>query len=170
MDSSITIREQRHSIWKTGTCIAGGLTILFGLIYWNLSDPLWAGIFRLIAFIFFSLTIFGALKLIGDPLTVTINSTPDRLSIGYKQKEKTVREDQFKPSDIQDFIITTDEQSFWRRYLHPGSATLKIRFNDDQHDLHLFEYSGRILFFEETAIQEVYAFLNKQHVPGQSQK
>lgn len=162
MSNSITIEEQRHHVWKIGTFIAGGLTILFSILFWYQSDPLWVGILRLIAFIFFSLTVFGALKLLDGPVSITIGHTPTHFQIIYQQNEKKIREEEFERSAIQEFIFSTENKSPWKRYLKPRSATLKIRFNDGRSDLHPFEYGGRTLFFNESALLEIQDFLNAQ--------
>lgn len=163
MNHSITIEEQRHQVWKTGTIVAGAITILFSFLFWYQSDPLWVGILRLIAFIFFSLTVFGALKLLDGPVSITITSTPTHIQVNYRQDEKTVQQEEFEQTAIKDFVLTTGDKSPLKHYLHPRSATLKVRFNDDHRDLHLFEYGGRILFFNESTLLEVQDFLHGQH-------
>lgn len=163
MNHSITIEEQRHQVWKTGTVIAGTLTILFSFLFWYQSDPLWVGILRLIAFIFFSLTVFGALKLLDGPVSITITSTPTHIQLNYRQNEKTVREEEFEQSAIEDFILSTGDKSPLKHFLQPRSATLKVRFNDGHRDLHLFEYGGRTLFFSESMLLEVLDFLHAHH-------
>lgn len=163
MNHSITIEEQRHQVWKTVTVTAGTLTTLFGFLFWYQSDPLWVGILRLIAFIFFSLTVFGALKLLDGPVSITITSTPTHIQVNYRQNEKTVQEEEFEQSTIEDFVLSTGDKSPLKHYLQPRSATLKVRFNDDHRDLHLFEYSGRTLFFEESMLSEVQGFLHAHH-------
>lgn len=172
MDHSITIEEQRHQAWRTGTFICGGLTLLFGLLFWYQPDPLWVGILRLIAFIFFSLTVFGVLKLLDGPVSITITSTPTHIRLNYRQNEKTVREEEFEQSAIEDFILSRDKKSPWRQYLQPRSATLKVRFNDDHRDLHLFEYGGRTLFFNESMLLEIQDFLHArshQYEPSEAE-
>lgn len=162
MSNSMTIQEQRHQVWRTGTFIAGGLTILFSFLFWYQSDPLWVGILRLTAFIFFSLTIFGLLKLLDGPVSIKINSTPTHLQVNYQQKEKTVRKEQFEQSAIQELILSTEDKPLWKRYLQPHSSTLKVRFNDGHRDLYLFEYSGRTLFFNEATLLQLQNFLKDQ--------
>lgn len=162
MSNSLTIQEQRHQIWKKGTIAAGSLTILFGLLFYNQSDPLWAGLLRLAAFIFFSLTVFGALKLLNGPLTITIHSSPTHLKINYRMKEKNVRKEQFEQSAIQEFIPSTEYKPFWKQLLQPRSSTLKVRFSDGHRDIPLFEYGGRILFFDEATLARVQKFLTSQ--------
>ncbi|HLR33117.1 MAG TPA: hypothetical protein VK074_11545 [Fodinibius sp.] len=159
MNNSITIREQRYGVWKTGTLIAGGLTVIFGALFWYQTDPLWTGILRLVAFICFSLAVFGSLRLMEGPLSVSLSSTPRLLRITYRKNKKIVRKDEFEHADIQEFIRTTDGIPRWDQYLQPHSETLKVRFHDEHHDLQLFEYSGRTLFFHETALSKVQDFL-----------
>lgn len=162
MGNSITVQEQRHQVWKTGTVIAGGLSLLFGLLFWSQPDPFWVGILRLIAFIFFTLTVFGALKLLEGPLNITIHYTPDHLKLSYKMKEKNVQEEQFEQSSIQEFIHYTGDKPILNRYLQPHSATLMVRFNDEHRDLPLFEYGGRILYFDKNTLEQIQNFLNTQ--------
>lgn len=161
---SVTIYEQRHEAWKSGTCMAAALALLFGLLFWWASDPLWIGILRLTAFIFFSLAVFGTLKLLSDPFEVTLSSQSDKLLVDYKQKEEIVHKEQFDCSSIQKLVLSTREKPLWSRYLQPNTATVLINFNDNNQDVHLFEYSGRTLFFDESSLHEVFKFLKQQNV------
>ncbi|MCW9708303.1 hypothetical protein [Fodinibius salsisoli] len=170
MSTSITIQEHRHHIWKTGTYVSVFLAVLLGIIFWNATDPLWIGIFRLAAFIFFSLSIFGLLKSMGTPLTITLSSSSDHLLVNYHQGDDVVQKEQFECSSIDDFTVSTDTPVNWFPFLYPPSATIKVAFNDGHKDLNLFEYSGRTLFFEKPKLQEVLTFLRSQNIPVQPVK
>jgi hypothetical protein len=162
--SSITIQEQRHHIWKVGTYISGILAVLLTLVFWNIPDPLWVGILRLLAFIFFSLAVFGVLKCMGDPLTVTLRSTSEHLIVNYSQGDSVVQKEQFERSSIDNFLVAADSPVNWIPLFYPESKTIKISFNDGHQDLNLFEYSGRTLFFAEPNIQEALTFLESQDI------
>ena len=167
MSNTITIREQEYHLWKTGTYIAGLLSLFFGLVFWNLTDPLWVGIFRLLAFIFFSLAVFGVLKRLGGPLKIVISNSPEYLTVEYQQKDKTVQQEQFERSTIQGFQSSGSSPKRWLSSVipSPSSKTLFICFNDQAHNLPLFEYSGRTLFFSSSTIREVEHYLRKEDIP-----
>ncbi len=164
------LQLQRNHIWKIGTYVSGSLAVLLGIIFWNATDPLWIGIFRLAAFIFFSLMVFGILKNMGDPLTITLSCTSDHLLIDYEQGDKLVQEEQFERSSIADFIVSTETPVNWLPFLYLQSGTIKVTFNDGHHDLHLFEYGGRTLFFEKAEIEEALHFLRSQDIVVQPAK
>lgn len=172
MSNTITIREQQYQLWKTGTYLAAVLSLVFGLIFWNLTNPFWVGIFRLLAFVFFSLAVFGVLKRLGGPLKIIINATPEYLTIEYQQKDKIVQQEQFERSTIEGFQPSENKQERWLSSVisSPSSQTLVICFNDQAHNLPLFEYSGRTLFFSQSTIQEVESYLDKENIVAQSQE
>lgn len=162
MDRSMTIYEQRHEIWRKGTYASAVLTILFFIFYWNISDPLWIGILRLVTFIFFTLTVFGTLKLIEPPMEVKLSFNTNYLLISYVQNGKEVLNEQFDRSAIKSILHTTNGLPFWTHYLHPQSAILKVGFKDEQQKSPLIKYRGRPLLFEQNKLLEVQEWIDEE--------
>ncbi|WP_185958203.1 hypothetical protein [Fodinibius sediminis] len=162
MNNIITITEQRHRIWWTGTIIAALFTVLLTMLYWNQSNPLWIGILRLAAFILFTLTVFGILKLSNGPLSIVVEHTPTHLTIDYRQKEKTVRHEQFEQTSIEELVISQKEQPLWRQYVQSSSATIKIHFSEEKRNHYLFEFSGRPLIFSKSDLLRLKDFITSR--------
>lgn len=161
MNTPLTIKEKIDPLWKYGTSIAGVLTLLFSLLFWNLSDPLWVGIFRLVAFIFFSYAVFGILKQLGGPLRLVISYTPEYLHIKYSKKEKIVQQEKIELNTIREFTIVEESSLLDWLSDYPKPATLHIRFRDQDHSRPLFEHDGRILFFDRKTISETDHYLRE---------
>lgn len=162
MGRSVTIYEQRHDIWRKGTFASAVLTILFFILFWNISDPLWIGILRLVTFIFFTLTVFGTLKLMEPPMEVELSFNSNYLLISYVQNEKEVLNEQFDRSAIQSILPTSSDLPFWTHYLHPQSAILKVDFKGKQHKSPLIKYRGRPLLFKQDKLSDVQKWINKE--------
>src|SRR5699024_1902300 len=111
MDATLTFQEDYHALWRYGTWVAAGLSLFFALMFWSSTNPLWVGIFRLIAFIFFSFSVFGLLKRVKGPLQLAISRTPEDVIIEYRKKEKVVHKEKIERAAIGDVIIF-EESSF----------------------------------------------------------
>lgn len=159
MSNSVTVQEDIHKIWKTGSIISGLLCVIFFLIYWNINEPFWSGIFRLGAFIFFAIAMLGGLKLMGSSLQVTLSSTEELLLITYQKKGKVIQEEQFKKETIKEVIPVKPRGNIFYTYLQPSSRTFKINFTDTDRDLHLFEFGGRPLLFDPSSQRTIENFL-----------
>lgn len=159
--NSVTVQEDTHKIWKTGSFISALLCVIFFLIYWNANDPFWAGIFRLTAFIFFAAAMLGGLKLMGSSLRVTLSSNDELLLVTYQKKEKVIHEEQFQKDKIKEIISVKPRGNPFYTYLQPASKTFKVNFRDTENSLHLFEFSGRPLLFDPASQQVIKDFLQK---------
>ena len=115
---------------------------------------------------------FGILKRLGGPLKIIISNSPEYLTIEYQQKDKVVQQEQFERSTIDGFQPSENSRQQWLSSViaAPSSKTLLICFNDQAHDLPLFEYSGRTLFFSSSTIDEVESYLRKEDISAQPQK
>lgn len=164
MNESITVQEQRHKIWKIATIGSAVLCGTFLLIYWYLSDPFWISIIRLCAFIFFSGTVLGYLKLRDGPLRITLNSSDKLLLISYQKKGETVQEEQFERGSIKEIISTGSQQNLVNRFLQPNAAAFKISFTDSDRILYLFEFGGRPLLFDRPSQKKIKRFLQGREI------
>lgn len=158
MNTSITVRESSHRLWKTGTIASAVLCIIFFGIFWSISDPFWTGIFRLGAFIFFAIAMMGYLKLMDGPLEITLSYDQDFLLVSYFKKGKEIQEEQFEKETIKKIAPIRPSNSFLA-LIQPDVATFQINFNDTNRDLYLFEFRGRPLLFNENSQAEINNFL-----------
>lgn len=154
MDSSITVHESTHWLWKTGTIISGIFCIVFFAVFWNISDPFWTGIFRLVAFVFFAIAMLGSLQLMDGPLKITLSSDKDLLLVAYQKKGKEVQEEQFDRETIKEITPERPKQNMLR-LLQPDAVTFRINFNDTDSDLYLFQFRGRPLLFDQSSQKEI---------------
>lgn len=159
MSNSITIREEsNYKFWKKGTYLSAAFCLVLFLIFWNVSDPFWGGIFRFVSFIFFTIAVLSSLQLMNRPLSVTLSSSDDQLEVVYRKKEKVIHKEQYKRSTVVHVSLFKDKQNILQRYLQPDWATMKINFCDRDRELLLFEFSGRPLYFDQTSIQQIKKF------------
>jgi len=159
MDTTLSFQEDFHALWRYGTWIAAGLSLLFALIFWSLTNPLWVGIFRLVAFVFFSFAVFGLLKRLSGPLQLVISRTPEDIIIEYRKKEKVVHVEKIERATIGDITISEDSSFLSRLPATEQSTTLFIHFQDEEQSLPLFEYDGRTLFFNRSSMLEADRYL-----------
>ena len=160
MDRTLSIQEQINDFWKYGTYFAAAVSLLFAILFWNMPDPLWAGIFRLAAFIFFSFAVFGILKQLGGPLHLTITPTPEYLLIEYRKKDKKVHQEKIERRTILEFAVAEEEPPWQIGRLYPRKlSTLLVCFKDDDQRIPLFEHDGRTLFFDTQTIIKTEHFL-----------
>lgn len=158
MNSSITVRESTHWLWKTGTIISGVVCIIFFAVFWNMSDPFWTGIFRLCAFVFFAIAMLGYLQLMDGPLKITLRSDKELLLVAYEKKGKEIQEEQFEKNTIDEIVPTRPNQNLLS-LLQPNTATFRINFNDTDRNLYLFQFRGRPLLFDQSSQEKILDYL-----------
>ncbi len=161
MSTSVTVQEDIHNIWKTGSIISALLCIILFLLYTNMDDPFWTGILRLGAFVFFAVAILGGLKLMGSSLRVTLSFTDEFLLVTYQKNEKVVHEEQFKRETIKKIFTASPRGNLLYAYLQPSSKIFKVSFTDTSKDLYLFEFGGRPLLFDSASQQTITSFLKE---------
>lgn len=164
MTDTITVKEQTHKYWKTGTYLSAGLCILFFILFQIIGSPFWGGILRLVAFIFFALTVLGILNMMSGTLTIIIHSTEEHLIVSYQKNHNTIHEEQFDRKTIKKVVSTQSQKNLVNKLIQPQSATLKGSFNDTDHDLFLIEFGGRPLFFDHKTVQRIKNFLADQEI------
>ena len=160
MSDSITIEEQTHYYWKQGTILSAVLCLITFTVFWNLGTPLWSGILRLVAFIFFALTILGYLNIMNGCLTITLYFTDSLLQVDYQRQDKTIQEEEFDLSTISSVKPTQSKQNLIQKVFQPESATLSVDFTDTDRKLYLIEFGGRPLFFDPHTIEQIVGFLS----------
>lgn len=158
MADEITITEANYPLWKKGTIISGLLCVAFFGLFWMLKDPFWVSITRLISFVLFALTVMGYLQIMNGPISVLLTTTDKHLIIAYQKNGKTVQEEEFKKNTIKEVFATAKGINVGLRLIKPSLQTFQINFTDTDKELHLFEFSGRPLIFEEKAQGEIVHF------------
>lgn len=160
MNSSITIQESTHWLWKTGTIISAVICIIFFAIFWTMTDPFWTGIFRLCAFIFFATAMLGYLQLMDGPLKVTLRSDNESLLVAYKKKGEEIQEEQFERQTIEKIVPTRPKENPLS-FIQPNTVAFRVNFNDTDRRLYLFQFRGRPLLFDQSSQKEITDYLEQ---------
>ena len=155
MNDSLTIEEQIQPFYKFGTYVSAVICIISFLIFWNITSPFWISIFRFGSFIFFAIAVLGYLRLMNRPLTVTLESSDDKLKVFYKKNGKVIQEEEFDRSTVKN--VTLEDLKF--NFMGSVVKSFRIHFTDTSNKLYLFEFSGRPLFFDQQAIDKTIDFL-----------
>jgi hypothetical protein len=164
MKDSVSVQEEMHSFWTKATYICGILTVITFLIFLASKEPLWSNILSLITFIFFALAVLGSLKIMNGPLTDTLKTDNNHLLVTYNKNLEIIQEEQFERLTIQEVKLTGEGRNVISSYLLPKAAALRVSFTDTDTKLYLFEFGGRPLFFNQTDLQEITSFLEKNGI------
>lgn len=160
MNSSITIQESTHWLWRTGTIISAILCIIFFAIFWNMSDPFWTGIFRLCSFVFFAIAMLGYLQLMDGPLKITIRSDKESLLVAYKKKGEEIQEVEFERQTIEK-IVPTRPKANLLSLIQPNTVAFRVSFNDNEQPLYLFQFRGRPLLFDQPSQEKIMNYIKQ---------
>lgn len=158
MDKSITISEENYDFWKTGAIISAVLSAITFTVFWNIDDPFWISITRLVAFIFFAMMILCYLQIMNGPIEITLKITDKIVLVSYQKNGRNIHEEQFEKDTIKEIYPTTSGVNFLLRKLKPSIKTFKVSFTDTDKDLNMFEFSGRPLLFSKNSREEILQF------------
>lgn len=164
MKDSVSVQEEMHSFWTKATYACGIFTIITFLIFLTSTDPLWSSILSFIAFAFFALAVLGSLKIMNGPLTVTLEADNNHLLVTYNKNLDIIQEEQFERSTIKEVKLTEKGRNILSSYLLPEAAALRVNFTDTDTKLYLFEFGGRPLFFNQTALEKIRTFLTENSI------
>ena len=159
MADSVTVSEHTHKFWKTTSIFSGIISIICFVIFWNLTDPFWAGASRFIAFIFFAAAVMAYLKIMDGPLEVTLTSSEELLEVTYTKKERAIQEEEFDRNSIKKIELRQPQGNIISSLLQPSSQAFRITFSDTDQKLYLFEFRGRPLLFDLDSQQKVRNYL-----------
>lgn len=160
MNSTVTIQESTHWLWKKGTIVSAIFCVIFFLIFWNIADPFWKGIFRLCAFVFFAIAMLGYLQLMDGPLQITLRSDKESLLVAYKKNGKEIQEEEFERQTIKKVIPTHPKENILS-FIQPKKMAFRVSFNDTDRALYLFQFRGRPLLFDQSSQQEIKTYLKQ---------
>lgn len=159
MEETLTVEEQLTARWKLLTIISACVAVLFFVIFLLIDDPLWKGIFRLVAFIGFTGTVLGWLRLRDGKKTIHIEILENQLLIHYLKENNVVKEEVFERKTIKN--VYKKELSRFKKILNLGNGyEFYITFTDTKTKLGLFEYSGRNMRFSKEIATNIDQFIN----------
>lgn len=160
MEASLKVEEVKSKYWRPLTIFLGIICIIFFVLFWNLEDPFWVGIFRIISFLCFAGTIFGALKLMEGNLKLNLEITDQDLTVRYLKKERTVHKESYKLSTINNIFPVVPNENWSLPFLQNSFEGFLIDFSDSDQTLFLFEFGGRPLVFSEENRDRIIDFLS----------
>lgn len=152
-------KEQLSPLLKTAVFISLAISVLFLIIFLITNDPLWKGIFRLLAFIAFIGVVFSYLRLRQGQKQIQMELIDGQLLITYFEKSEMVKEELFERKTIKD--IYKKEYKHSRFPFMAKGYEFVITFTDTKTILPLFEYSGRHLHFSETETKKIDGFIHE---------
>lgn len=165
MDESIEVNEKYSSNWKPTLYSSLTIAAITFIIFLNIDDVLWAGIFRLTAFISFSLSIFCMLKVMEGRKTFRITINDGSLQVSYLKNDEVLQTEKLKKKQIESvykvplyFKLPIADYKF----SVTNNCNFKVRFTDKEEDISLFKFGGRTLTVDEKESHKLERFL-KDH-------
>lgn len=160
MNQKITVKEQFSPRWKYTAILCSIAAILFFILYLIGNNPLWIGIYRLVAFIAFICAVFSFLRLREGKKELRLECIDEHLAITYLHKSKIIKEELFERNTIRD-INKQEYKPFGKFSFFDQGYQYFISFTDTDNKLSMFEYSGRNLHFSSDVTKKIDEFLEK---------
>lgn len=171
MDESIEVNEKYSNNWKPTLYSSLVIAAITFVIFLNLEDVIWSGIFRLVAFISFSLSIFCMLKVMEGRKTFRIAMRDGSLQISYIKNNEVVQTEQIRQKKIDSIYKAPFYFTFpfteYRFPLKTGS-NFKVRFREEESDANLFKFGGRVLTVDEKESHKLENFFRNHDLYSQS--
>lgn len=170
MVNSIKVNEKYSNNWKPTLYTSLAVAAVTFIIYLNLEDVIWTGIFRLTAFMSFSLSIFCTLKVMEGRKTFQISIDDGSLKIAYLKNDKELQEDIISLDKIEKvYKQTTGSKIPLTNSLFSASdnCTYKIQFKNDD-DICLLKFGGRVLSVDSTETQKLESFFSSHNLFSKS--
>jgi len=165
MEENIEVKEKYSNKWTPALFISLLVALIAFLIYLNLDDVLWTGIFRLLAFISLSLGIFCMLKVMEGSKTFGVEIRDDLLLISYLKNKEVIDTEKLKIEDIKSIYREPHRLKFLFSDYHielSGNHCFKVEFhNEEESDMALFKFGGRVLTVDEKSGQKLEQFLKR---------
>ena len=152
MDESIEVNEKYSNNWKPTLYTSLAIAAVTFVIFLYLDNVLWAGIFRLTAFISFSLSIFCMLKVMEGRKTFRISVRNGSLHISYLKNNEVLQTEKLKKEQIESVYKTPFHFKLPiadYRFSLANNCNFKVRFRDQEKDMSLFKFGGRALTIDE---------------------
>lgn len=173
MEEVIEVNEKYSNNWKPILYFSLIFATITFVIYLNLNDVLWTGIFRLIAFMSFTLSIFCMLKVMEGRKTFRLSIENGSLHIAYLKNQHVIQEEILDKNKIESVYRVPSTSKFKvpfsdYRFSFSKTCNFKVRFNDTNKDICLFKFGGRVLTVDEESGRELQNFFSANNLYSQS--
>lgn len=140
----MVIEEKYSRFWIQITATLASGAFLFFIGYNNISDVLWKGILRLVAFGFLAGTVFSTLKVLQGKHSIYIETKEENLILTYYRNDEVISRDIFELDSIDQLYCEPHTGFIGESFL---LEDLNIKFipTDSDRALNLVEVHGRAL-------------------------
>lgn len=159
MESRLVL-EEKYSVWwvQITTGLALSAVVLF-LVYTNIDDVLWKGIFRLASFSFLAATVFSGLKVMEGKHSILMEIKDGHLIIYYRKRGQQIGEDIFELDKIKSLYVDTPPSYFFTSYIFLNDRHVVMEQKDSDRPLSLIEIDGRTLALSRETAEEGVRFI-----------
>lgn len=167
MTDTVVIDEKYSSNWKITLYTSLLLAAITFVIYINIDDVIWTGIFRLTAFMSFSLSVFCLLKIMEGQKRFRLEVDNNSIHIAYLKKEKVVHEEVLDQKDVIGIYKVPSEL---RVPILPykikltNSWLFMVKLANDAYDSSLFTFSGKPLAVDKKSGNKLEHFLDTHNL------
>lgn len=165
MEESLEIKEKYSVYWKPGLIISLLISFSTFLIYQNLDDVLWAGIFRLVAFICLTIGIFCMLKLMEGAKTFEINISEGKLNITYMKNDEIIGSERLQTEQIKAIYSEPYQIKFpfvdYQITLSNNCNFKVTLIGEEKSDVSLFKFGGKVLTVDNKSEKRLKLFLKQ---------
>lgn len=171
MEASIILDEKFSSTWKSTFFSSLGLAAVAFLLYLNAENVIWVGIFRLAAFISFSLGIFCLLRIMEGPKQFKVEADNKNLHITYLKNKNALHEEVLSRDEINCIYkrpSTLGIPFTEAEFSVPDSWMFNIEMTDIERDGSLFRFGGKALTVDKQNGQQLDAFLKAHDLHAKS--
>jgi len=171
MGTSIIIDEKFSSSWKSTFFSSLGLAAVALLLYLNAENVIWVGIFRLVAFISFSLGIFCLLRIMEGRKQLKVEADNKKLHITYLKNKNAVHEEVLSRDGINCIYkrpSTLGIPFTEAEFTLPDSWMFNIEMADIERDGSLFRFGGKALSVDKQNGRQLETFLKAHDLHAKS--
>jgi hypothetical protein len=142
----LKIEEKYSPHWKVAVFLSLILAGLFFGIFLILNDPFWEGIFRIGAFISFTVSVVCALKVTEGKHALQLSVEDGQLVVSFRKNNKEIQRDLFELENIAGVHSHSRSSSdglsdpFFR-----NDMVISLTLKDSDQSLTLFKLNGRTL-------------------------
>lgn len=170
-NSSLIVDEKFSRLWQIMLYALLGIAAVTFIIFWNIENVLWGGIFRMVSFIAFTGSIFCLIKVMEGKRNIQLTFENKNLLIQYFKNDRLIQEEVFQLDSIQSIQAVPAFISLpLKRYELPqrSAVTYKINFTDSDRELYLFEFGGGVLSVSNESHRRIKDFLSENRIDMQS--
>ena len=145
MADNLTFREHTSSVWKPLKIVFLTTAILFTILFWQFNDPLWTGIFRLLAFVGFAGLLLAFLQTRQRTNKIELIVNKSQLQVNYYRNAKKQQEELFEMDTIKQ-INKEPAPVIWLMLPRNDCQKFIISFTDSRNTLSLFRFESRDIY------------------------